>query len=76
MHAATVLGLIGFLATFTGIINIGSWLSGNEVENVSAAFSKASMSIVSLVYFIFCLWSFISARLLKKDDQKEKPIEI
>ncbi len=76
MHIAAVLGLIGFLGTVSGIFDIASMLGGEEIERPGAALSKAFMAVFSLVYFLICLWSFISARLWKKDEQKDKPIEV
>jgi multisubunit Na+/H+ antiporter MnhF subunit len=68
MHIASVLGLIGFLGTMGGIFDVSAMLSGQEIMRPGAAVSKALMAVMSLVYFLLCLWSFISVRLLKKKD--------
>lgn len=68
MHVASVIALIGLLLTLGGIFGVGKMLSGEQIARPGAAVGKAFMAIFSLVYFIMCVWSFISARLLKKKD--------
>ncbi len=76
MHVAAVISFIALLFTIGGIFDVFSMLSGTELERPGAAVAKAFMAIFSLVYFAICLWSFVSARLLKKNDKPEKPIEV
>lgn len=76
MHVASVISFIGLLFTIGGVFDVASMLSGTTIERPGAAVAKAFMAIFSLIYFAICMWSFISARLLKKDDKPEKPIEI
>jgi len=66
MHIASVLGLIGFLGTVSGLFDVSAMLSGEEITRPGAAVGKSFMAIFSLVYFLICLWSFVSARLFKK----------
>lgn len=76
MHVASILAFIALLFTVGGLFDIASMLSGEEIERPGAAVGKSFMAIFSLIYFVICLWSFIRARLLKKNDKQEKPIEI
>ena len=77
MHVATVLAFIALLFTIGGIFDVASMLSGEPIERPGAAVTKSFMAIFSLIYFALCLWSFISARLLKKEDNAgEKKIEV
>jgi O-antigen/teichoic acid export membrane protein len=68
MHIASVLGLLGFIGTVSGVFSVIDMLSGHQLARPGAAVSKALMAIVSLVYFLLCLWSFISARLLRRNN--------
>jgi len=70
MHVASVLALIGIIFTIGGIFDVGKMLGGEQLARPGAAVSKAIMAIFSIVYFVICLWSFVSARLLKKKDDK------
>jgi len=57
MHAAAVIGLLGFL------LPAGRILSKINDITISAAFiSQVAMSLVCLVFVIFCVRSFIAAR--------------
>jgi O-antigen/teichoic acid export membrane protein len=71
MHVASLLGLVGFIATVSGIFAVISMLSGEAIARPGAAVSKAIMAIFSLIYFALCLWSFVSARLIKKKDNPQ-----
>jgi hypothetical protein len=62
MHAASVLGLLGFLGTVTGLVKLFTLISGGEVTRPAAVVSQAVMAVLSLIYFILCLKSFITAR--------------
>lgn len=71
MHVSSVLALIALIFTIGGIFDIGTMLSGGEIERPGAAVSMAFMAIFSLVYFILCVWSFISVRLKRKKEIAE-----
>ncbi|MBN1211725.1 MAG: hypothetical protein JXA92_04035 [candidate division Zixibacteria bacterium] len=62
MHAASALSLLGFLGTVTGLIKLFTLISGGEVARPAAVVSQAIMAILSLIFFILCLKSFIDAR--------------
>jgi drug/metabolite transporter (DMT)-like permease len=62
MHAAAVLGLVGFAATARGIGGALTLLSGGEVSRPEASVVQALMAIVCAVYLGFAVRSFILAR--------------
>jgi hypothetical protein len=62
MHAAAVLGLIGFVATARGLIGLAHLLAGGEVERPAAAVSQSLMALACLAYVGLCVRSFIEAR--------------
>lgn len=64
MHAAALLGLIGFIATISASADLVTVLTGGEVARAGAVISKSIMSIISLAYFIVCLLSFVMARVV------------
>ena len=61
MHAAVVIGLLGFLATASSILKIPDVLSGTA-ERPSAVVSQFAMALICLVFVIMCVNSFIAAR--------------
>jgi uncharacterized membrane protein HdeD (DUF308 family) len=67
MHAASLLSLIGFLGTMGGLKGIAVLLLGGDRERPLADASRAIMAILSLVFFLLCLRSFILARKARKD---------
>ncbi|MBD3218022.1 MAG: hypothetical protein GF310_07065 [candidate division Zixibacteria bacterium] len=62
MHIASVLGLLGFLGGIRGIPSFISMIASGEAARPAAAISQTIMSVVSLIFFLFCLKSFIDAR--------------
>ena len=62
MHINVTLGLLGFLGTIMGLIQWFQMLAGAAVKNPPATESKAAMAVLSLVYVILCVRSFIAAR--------------
>lgn len=67
MHAASVLGLVGFIATIGSAPGLVTLASGGEVERAGAVISKSIMSVLSLAYFIVCVLSFVIARANRED---------
>ena len=63
MHINVVIALAGFVATVRDSINM---LLGKELENQLAAYSKSITCILSLVFIILSVRSFILIRKLKK----------
>jgi len=62
MHINVTLGLLGFLGTIMGLMQWFQMLAGTAVKNPPATESKAAMALLSLVYVILCIRSFIAAR--------------
>lgn len=63
MHAAALLGLVGFIFTIGSSAGLVTLMTGGQVARPGAVISKAIMSILSLAYVIICLLSFVIARL-------------
>lgn len=62
MHAAATISLLGFLGTAPGLLTLPRLLSGHEVERPGAVISKSIMAMLSLIFLILCVRSFIDAR--------------
>ena len=73
MHAASALGLLGFLGTVTGLIKVFTLIGGGEVTRPAAVVSQAVMAVLSLIFFIFCLQSFIAARRKPSGEKNPEP---
>lgn len=61
MHAAVVVGLLGFLATVSSFFKIPALLAGTA-ERPAAVITQALMAVICLVFVILCVKSFIDAR--------------
>ena len=57
MHAAVVVGLLGFLASAGRIL-----MKISDIKVSLAVFSQAAMAVICLVFVLLCVKSFISAR--------------
>jgi len=62
MHIASMLGLLGFLGGIRGIPAFINLLFTGETARPAAAISQTIMSLLSLMFFLLCLKSFIDAR--------------
>lgn len=67
MHVASLLSVAAIAGTVTGIPGLFTLLGGGEVERPLATISRSAMAILSLIYFGFCLNSFIQARRARKE---------
>ena len=63
MHIAVTVGLLGFLFTIPGAIGSFKIARGIEVARPAAVVEKGAMSLICLLYVLFCIRSFINARL-------------
>lgn len=61
MHAAVLVGLLGFLATASSFFKIPALLAGTA-ERPAAVVTQLIMSVICLVFVILCVKSFIDAR--------------
>ena len=57
MHAAVIVGLVGFIVPLTRLIPQMS-----EIKVSLAVLSQAAMSLICLIFVILCVKSFIDAR--------------
>ncbi|HLM01949.1 MAG TPA: hypothetical protein VK400_12915 [Pyrinomonadaceae bacterium] len=57
MHAAVIVGLLGFLASLVDFIR-----TGFRLEASAPVISKIAMALVCLIFVILCVKSFIDAR--------------
>lgn len=61
MHAAVLVGLLGFLATVSSALKLGSLIAGTA-ERPLAIVSQFVTAVVCLAFVILCVKSFIDAR--------------
>jgi peptidoglycan/LPS O-acetylase OafA/YrhL len=62
MHAAAALGLLGFLGTVGGFIKALQWMGGTVPERPAAVRVQAIMAVMSVIFIVLCVRSFIAAR--------------
>lgn len=61
MHAAVIVGLLGFLGTATSFLKIPALLNGTA-ERPAAVVAQLITAIISLIFVILCVKSFVDAR--------------
>lgn len=62
MHLAVTVGLLGFLGTAKSLIDFVRLEQGKIFPYPAAVEAKATMALLSLIYVILCVRSFIAAR--------------
>ena len=62
MHIAVVVGLLGFIGTVNGLIDLVTMVHGGEVARPMAVVSKSIMAILMAIFVGMCVKSFIDAR--------------
>ncbi len=62
MHIAAALGLLGFLGSARGLGGFFTLISGGEVARPAAVVSQTIMAILSVIFVLLCVKSFIDAR--------------
>ena len=62
MHIAVTVGLLGFLGTVSGLVDLPTLISGGTVARPGAVISKSIMAVLMAVYVGMCVKSFIDAR--------------
>jgi hypothetical protein len=62
MHIAVTLGLLGFLATVSGLVKVVRMAGGAVIERPEAAQSQAAMAFITGIFVALCINSFIKAR--------------
>lgn len=59
MHGAVMLGLLGFLAAAGRLVNV---LFSGAMPSALGLFSLVSMALLTLIFVVLCVRSFIEAR--------------
>jgi hypothetical protein len=62
MHAAVVVGLLGFLGSARGLAGLPALMAGEAVARPAAIVAQSVMATLMLVFVILCVRSFIAAR--------------
>ncbi|MCH9025103.1 MAG: hypothetical protein IH931_07190 [candidate division Zixibacteria bacterium] len=62
MHIALVFGLLGFLGTASALPSLITMIGGEEVTRPGAVIGKSVTAILSLIFLIIGVKSFIDAR--------------
>ena len=62
MHAAALLGTLGFLGSLRGALRLPTLLAGGEVARPAAVAAQAITAALCLVFVALCVRSFVRAR--------------
>lgn len=62
MHIAVLVGLLGFLGTVSGLVELPMLIAGAPVARPAAVISKSIMAVLMAAYVAMCVKSFIDAR--------------
>lgn len=63
MHISVTVALLAFLGTLTADIQAIKMSHGTVYPHPAAVLEKAGMSLFSLIYVLFCVRSFVNARV-------------
>lgn len=63
MHVAVTLGLLGIIGGAIGLPKLWTLIHGGEVPRPAAVICQSILFVLSLVFVILCVRSFIKARL-------------
>jgi len=69
MHIAAALGVIGFIGGARGLGGFFTLMGGGEVARPGAVISQTIMAILSLIFVLLCVKSFIDARKNRQQAQ-------
>ncbi len=61
MHGAAMAGLLGFLGSASGLVELPALLGG-EAARPAAVISRSAMAVLCLIFVVLCVRSFIDAR--------------
>ena len=62
MHIAMVIGLLGLIGTFPGLIKLFALLTGADVARPAAVITQTMMALLCIYYLTMGIKSFIDAR--------------
>lgn len=63
MHISVTVALLGFLSTIMADVQAIKMSHGTVYPHPAAVLEKAAMSLLCLIYVLFCVRSFINARV-------------
>lgn len=63
MHGAVLIGLLGFLGSARGLMQLPAVLSGGDVARPTAVIAQSVMALLMLLFVGLCVRSFINARV-------------
>jgi hypothetical protein len=63
MHGAVLIGLVGFLGSARGLLQLPALMSGGEVARPAAVIAQSVMALLMLLFVVLCVRSFINARV-------------
>jgi hypothetical protein len=66
MHGAVLVGLLGFLGSARGLLQLPALMSGGEVARPAAVIAQSAMALLMLLFVGLCVRSFISARAARR----------
>jgi hypothetical protein len=66
MHGAVLIGLLGFLGSARGLLQLPALISGGDVARPTAVIAQSVMAILMLLFVVLCVRSFISARAARR----------
>jgi hypothetical protein len=72
MHFAATLGLLGFLGSAKGLLQLPALLTGAEVLRPAAVIAQSITAVLALIFLALCVNSFIAAR--KNREKASGPI--
>jgi hypothetical protein len=67
MHGAVLVGLLGFLGSARGLLQLPALMSGGEVARPAAVIAQSVMAILMLLFVGICVRSFINARVRRSN---------
>lgn len=76
MHAAAMLGVLGFIGgAIMGFPKLPKLISGEilDPKDINKARSQNILALVCLIFVILCINSFIQARARRKQQQQQSP---
>lgn len=66
MHVASAVALLIILGTGRSALKFLQILQGEEVERALAVKVQFASLVLTVIFFLLCVWSFVQARILKK----------
>ena len=62
MHIAAALGVLGLFGSVNGLVKIIASIAGASLERPAAAYSQSLMALLSAIFVLLCVNSFVQAR--------------